>query len=123
MLTRWDYINNPKVKYYHKTNNQWGKPNKFALLIGVDNWHDRIDDETKAVITDTKTTSYFCQDSEHDFSSALVIIEKHILSAKQVHKDRTGVALNTIYNRSDRGEFLCTAFLDGLSVLEISNLV
>ena len=117
LFTRWDYINDPKVKYYHKTNNQWGKPNKFALLIGVDDWHHKYDDRTKAVITDTKTTSYFCQDSEHDFSSALVIIEKHIQSSKASHISKTGAVLNTIYNRSDQGEFLCTAFLDGLSVL------
>ena len=37
ILTRWDYINNPKVEYYYKTNYQCGQISKFASLIGVDN--------------------------------------------------------------------------------------
>ena len=31
ILTRWDFINNPKVKHYFKTNNQWGEIAKFSL--------------------------------------------------------------------------------------------
>ena len=117
LLTRWDYIHNPKVQYYHKTNNQWGQITKFALMIGVDNWFDEYDMESKTLTTDTKTSSYFCKDPKHDFNHALNVIDKHFESSIASHRSKTQQPLNIIYNRSDRGEFLCTAFLDGLSVI------
>ena len=117
LLTRWDHIHNPNVQYYHKTNNQWGQVQKFALMIGVDDWHDTYDMDARTLKTDTKTTSYFHQDLKHDFNHALNVVEKHFRSSIINHQSRTGKPLGIIYNRSDRGEFLCTGFLDGISVL------
>ena len=92
-------------------------------MIAVDNGHDKHDETARTLETITKTASYFNQDPNHDFNHALKVVGMHFKTSVSNHVSRTGKPLDATYNRSVRGEFLCTSFLDGISVLSQKNKI
>lgn len=102
--THWDYINNPKVKYHQRLNNQWSTQSKFAYLAGI---------ETSRVSGVAKKTSinYFIKDPKHDFAAAHHVIRKYCIEKKTTWRLDYKLTLDQFRFYSDRGEFLCRGFM------------
>ena len=102
--THWDYINNPKVRYYERLNNQWSTQNKFAYLAGIET--SRINGVVKQ-----KSINYFIKDPKHDFAAAHHIIRKYCIEQKTNWRLQHKLMLKQFRFYSDRGEFLCRGFM------------
>ncbi len=113
MSQDWDFINNPAVKYYHKTNSQWGNQTKYSYMVNVERWYVNSDVKNKR----EESSHYFIKQKKHGFSTALYVISEHYDFRKKYWIDNYKKPLKIIFNQSDRGEFLTTAFMDGLSVI------
>eukprot|EP01084_Bolivina_argentea_P203662 347797_1 len=105
----WDFINNPKVEYYKKSQSQWGKQSKYSYLVDIERWFD-------GDIKHEESTNIFLKEKAHGYCTALYAINRHYDDRIDFWKDTYGKKLKIMYNQSDRGEFLTTAFMDGLSV-------
>ena len=104
----WDFINNPIIYYSVGTQGMWGSLQKFAFLVSNVVYRDR-----NGELIET-TNCYFIKDPKHDWNTALIGVERDIDFWKKKLSEE-GQDLETVYNWSDRGEFCCSAFLQGLS--------
>eukprot|EP01084_Bolivina_argentea_P027593 51278_1 len=117
----WDFINNPAVKYYIKTQQMWGKQTKYSYMVNVEKWcNDMIQNaQTKLYEPDINEESshFFIKQKKHGFSTALYVVKTHFQWRIKYWQQEHNCVLKTVFNCSDRGEFLCTAFMDGVSVI------
>ena len=131
-----DYIHSPKVLYYSKSTAQWGGQKKFAFCMFHEGFNDapsrqmRIDldddeDEEKQPDAEDEplelvqeTTSYYCKDTKHDWSTALQMVRRNVQKTKRYFKDILQRPFRRIRAWSDNGEFECTGFIQGLAQIE-----
>lgn len=112
-----DYINNPKVLFKRNVQAGWGNLGKFSFFILNGKWNVK----SKQTVTE-ETTCYFVKDTNHDWNTALLCLDQEIVRL-QSEFINDGQRLKDLHFWSDRGEFSCTAFLDGLCKLSCKRKV
>ena len=100
-----DFIHNIDVQYSTNSTNMWGDHESVSFMIS----YDRFRDENECIMEES--TSYFCDDSKHDWSAALTYIEKHIKYRQQHFKTHYDRDISQFICYSDNGEFCCSAFI------------